>query len=399
MQSFLIFLYKSNNKRRWTYSCHLFAIFCELSAFSLVAVLWSKTLLSAHNANNRIIPLLVTVDLFLLVYVFGVWIDMVHSASSGTTFIEWATVSEWYRYMLLVEPTCILINATIIMYLGTRIHARLQGHSHFRALPRYQKRSIMLKLFGTMVVCCVCFLTRGGLEIYLYTDNAQAISPVLWYMSNMIVTLVPATLLLYAMRRTKQFKHVSALRNSEEDNFSNKLKNLFSYLGHMGSSGTSYAGTQSMSGSGGLRHDPEASDSVTIALLQDSKSAMIGEMTIDERDEMNSNYSNNSEMSQTNSDTHSYLQHYNLSLHSALPVPMSKDLFQRSPPNLAESVASTTSTVVMANPSRNPYDNVAASHVTSSTFDAEMEGSLAISELNNIEEEEDVILDIIYFLD
>jgi hypothetical protein len=43
---------------KWTFACHLFANCCEVVAVSLVAVLWSKTLVSTNNAYKQVVPCL-----------------------------------------------------------------------------------------------------------------------------------------------------------------------------------------------------------------------------------------------------------------------------------------------------------------------------------------------------
>lgn len=71
---------------KWSYSCHLFAVFCEISSFSLVAVLWSKTLLSARNAKRCIIPFLLLFDFIFFAYITTVVIDM---CLSPADFFNW----------------------------------------------------------------------------------------------------------------------------------------------------------------------------------------------------------------------------------------------------------------------------------------------------------------------
>lgn len=262
------------NYETWTYTLHIMSIFCEVSSFSLVAVLWSKTLLSAHNAYSRVIPFLMVVDLFFLVYIIVLCTDLLTTKQS---FYNWANKSNFYSYMLLIEPIIIMLNGMMILYLGTRIYRKLGEHPHFLALPRYQKRSLLLKLIGTMIVCCMCFFCRGGLDIYLFTDGARGMTIDTWYLTNFFVCIVPAGLLLYSMRRTKQYTHVRQ-KSSNSDSNSNylfkKLKKAMSGIGEEHENLTISNRTRTTEGNSLCRttlyDDEDAGNEVTASLLNNS---------------------------------------------------------------------------------------------------------------------------------
>ena len=220
--SYVNFIYIENYSS-WNYACHVLAIFCEISSFSLVAILWSKSLLSSHNAYGRVIPFLLVVDLIFLTYVFAVVIDMLTTKHS---FNEWAENSVLYSTMLLLEPCTILINAMMIIYLGVRIYNKLSVHTSFRSLPMYRKQDILFKLIGTMVLCCLCFICRGILELLLYFNGAKEITIDAWYLANFFVSLLPACLLLYTMRRTKHLSSVQH-RYSADDVDTSKINTMF----------------------------------------------------------------------------------------------------------------------------------------------------------------------------
>ncbi len=128
--------------------------------------------------------------------------------------------------MLLLEPCTILINAMMIIYLGVRIYNKLSVHTSFRSLPMYRKQDILFKLIGTMVLCCLCFVCRGILELLLYFNGANEITIDTWYLTNFFVSLVPACLLLYTMRRTKHLSSVQH-RSSTDGVGASKINTMF----------------------------------------------------------------------------------------------------------------------------------------------------------------------------
>lgn len=197
--SFATFTTNAEGYTKWSYSCHLFAVFFELCSFSFVAVLWSKSLLSTKNARRRIIPSLLLLDLFFFVYITTL---VTKISISDSSFFEFISSSTLYQCVLVIEPVTILINALIIIYLGIRITRKLSVSPNFVTLPRYSKRAILFKLIGTMSICCTCYLGRACLEIYLFVDDAQGLNVDTWYILNFIVSILPALLLIYTMRRT-----------------------------------------------------------------------------------------------------------------------------------------------------------------------------------------------------
>jgi hypothetical protein len=163
---------------KWGYGFHLISIFFEVSGFSLVAVLWSQTLLSKQNAQRRLIPFLFVVDLLVLIYVVMLIIDMVTFEGDMTS---WVLNSSILTYLMIVEPSALFINGMIVLYLGIRIRTRLLSHPHFKILGDQQQRLILCRLLGTMSACCICFFVRASLELYLYIDEAKLISYDMWW--------------------------------------------------------------------------------------------------------------------------------------------------------------------------------------------------------------------------
>lgn len=202
--SFISFLKGHDIYEKWTYSVHLFGIFCEVCAFSLVSILWSKTLMSRNNARKCVIPFLVLVDSIFLFYIIYLVFDLSFSTKS---FYEWTQTSSIFEEISLVEPTILIINALLISYLGVRITQKLVKHPSWSTLAVDQKRSVLVRLLGTVGICCTSFLLRASFLIVLWIDGATQISYDIWWIfSTWVPTIIPAFVLMYTMRRTESRK-------------------------------------------------------------------------------------------------------------------------------------------------------------------------------------------------
>lgn len=182
---------------KWTFTSHLFAVCAEICAVSMVAVLWSKTLVSSNTAYRKIVPLLVVVDGFFIGYTIMVCADMDASSSS---FTRWTESSVFFRYMLLLEPIALVVNGFCLAYLGIRIRSRLIRDPSWEKLPAQQKRMVLFRLIGTMVVCCTCFLLRASLLLWLFVQGDVVISEKpSWILSTWVPSLLPVCVLTYTM--------------------------------------------------------------------------------------------------------------------------------------------------------------------------------------------------------
>lgn len=198
--SFVAFARGSENYSKWCYSCHLYGIFFEIATFSVVAILWSKTLLSRNNARRRIIPFFVVMDGAFLIYTTLIVIQI---QTTDKNFVDWATSSQLYLYLLIIEPILLAINGGCMVYLGVRISQRLVAHPSWNQLPANKQRIILSRLWLTMIVCCGCFCMRAFLLLWDYFQGAENFSMDIWWIfSTWIPTVMPATVLLYTMRRT-----------------------------------------------------------------------------------------------------------------------------------------------------------------------------------------------------
>ena len=181
------------------YACHLLGIFAEVCAFSLIAILWSKYLLSVNNAKRMIIPCLVVIDIGFLAYIAYLISDMLLSKDS---FAEWVN-TEIYKTLLLIEPILLIINGSCMVYLGISINKKLINHPSWGGLSVTEKHTIVYRLWLTMTFCVIGFALRATMELYLYFGDANGVSTDVWWItSTWIPTIMPACVLLYTMRKT-----------------------------------------------------------------------------------------------------------------------------------------------------------------------------------------------------
>lgn len=197
--SYITYIEGLTNYVKWSYSCHLIGIFCEIAAISLVSILWSKTLMSRNNAKKCVIPVLVFVDLVFLFYVIYIIINMAYYKDS---FLDYYFESYVIKEILVAEPLILAINGFCLVYLGIRIAQRLVSHPSWSGMAKSEKSSIMFRLIGTMVVCCLSFLLRAGMEIALYINGAEGVSTDVWVIfSTWVPTIMPSYVLMYTMRK------------------------------------------------------------------------------------------------------------------------------------------------------------------------------------------------------
>jgi hypothetical protein len=182
---------------KWTFACHLFANCCEVVAVSLVAVLWSKTLVSTNNAYKQVVPCLLVIDGFLIAYTVVVCLDMV---GSKDVFEDWTLDSGIFDNYILIEPIVLVVNGIILAYLGIRIRNRLVQDPSWAKLPLHQKHMVLFRLLGTMVVCCACFAARCVVQIYIfYQHKERLLDKTGWAVSSWLPTLLPVCILTYTM--------------------------------------------------------------------------------------------------------------------------------------------------------------------------------------------------------
>lgn len=181
------------------YTCHLLAIWTEITAFSLVVILWSKTLLSVKHARRVTIPFLATVVSVYLVYVLFI-IYRMHN--SPKTFRDFARDSDAFMYLLLIEPIVLGCIGSCVLIDGHHILQKLARNPSWALLSKKQKRTAMFRLVKTMLICCACFAVRAILEILAFCGGDRHISGDLWFItSNWLPTLIPACVLMYSLVR------------------------------------------------------------------------------------------------------------------------------------------------------------------------------------------------------
>lgn len=185
-----------------TYACHLVAICLEICAYSSLAVLWSSTLMSRNNARHCVIPFVASVDAVFVVYVLYLIVDMVF-VNSSTSFYDWASASDSFTGILVIEPFVLLVLAAIIGYLGIQITRRLVAHPSWALLSPSDKHAILTQFLGTVVVICGSLLLRGLFEVDLFFFEAQGIDDEVWWIcSGWIPTILPALAILYTLRKS-----------------------------------------------------------------------------------------------------------------------------------------------------------------------------------------------------
>jgi len=219
------------------YACHLLGIFAEICAFSLVAVLWSKYLLSKNNAKRIILPLLLGADGAFLVYIVYLIYDMM---TTSEDFQHWLT-SGIYLTLLVVEPVLLLVNGGCIIYLGLSIYSKLTNHPSWQSMLPQEKEDVVLRLWVTMVVCFFGFSLRATMELYLYFFQADGVSIDLWWvLSTWLPTLGPASVLLYALRKTDRSNNKRYQQGYNDDKDDGRASQVYS-------TGSSTAGGRSSS--------------------------------------------------------------------------------------------------------------------------------------------------------
>lgn len=205
--SFSSFL-KTESYSKGTYSLHLIAILTEMVAFSLVSVLWSKTLLSRSYALKFVVPFVLCLDALFAIYVSALVVDI---SITSQDFSSWTETSFIFREMLLVEPVILGINGILIMLLGLKIQNRLRRDHSWHFLDSSQRRIILLRFSFIIITVFVCFALRASLELWVFVNGSNGIDrDVWWTFSNWVPTILPCVILLYAMRR-----HDTAMADDE----------------------------------------------------------------------------------------------------------------------------------------------------------------------------------------
>lgn len=215
----MMMLNDSSTLAKACYAFHIAAIWCEVTAISLVLILWSKTLLSREKTKSEIIPVVLLFDGGFLCYI---WLVVGHLATTDDSFDDWLEDSVWYKYLLIVEPCALAFNGIGMLFYGLQICQRLMKHPAWAPLPASHKSKILSRLRMTIALCFVCFCMRAGFELYLFATfetNAKGISEDVWWIfATWIPTFTPAAVLLYTLRRPDQPKlgmNMALMSNSE----------------------------------------------------------------------------------------------------------------------------------------------------------------------------------------
>ena len=181
------------------YTCHLLAIWIEIVAFSLVVILWSKTLLSVKHARRVTIPFLFSVVMIYFLYILFIIYRMNKSPKS---FKNFAKDSRAFMYLLVIEPMVLGCIGACVLMDGQKILQKLSNNPAWSLLSKKQKRTSMFRLVKTMLICCSCFAVRAVLEILAFCGRDRHISGDLWFItSNWLPTIIPACVLMYSLVR------------------------------------------------------------------------------------------------------------------------------------------------------------------------------------------------------
>jgi len=99
----MAFLHEENYTKPF-YVLHLLGISCDITAFSLVTVLWSRTILvDDRRRMSTVFPFVIVVDVAFFAYSVYVCINLL--ADYGNESLnEWAEDSPSYRNLLIAEP-------------------------------------------------------------------------------------------------------------------------------------------------------------------------------------------------------------------------------------------------------------------------------------------------------
>ncbi|GMH59380.1 hypothetical protein TrRE_jg11471, partial [Triparma retinervis] len=187
------------------YACHLLAVSFDVTAFSLVTVLWSRTVLNVTNKKYRwIYGLVGAVDVGFLVTSLSVIHDMsLHTPRSDLN--AWAESSGCYKLLLLLEPTTLTFNALCVIVYGSRMLHKLVSLRNWDSLPRAVQVRILTQTFFTMFSCAFCYLLRSTLLFLEYrriqSDESLMPTSWMWWVGAIwIPQIVPSGLLLFTMR-------------------------------------------------------------------------------------------------------------------------------------------------------------------------------------------------------
>lgn len=225
--SYTSFLQGSGTYYKWTYCLHLISIFLELAAFSVISILWSKTLMSRNHAKRYIIPFLFVVNISFLLYTLYLIAEM---SLTNLSFENWTKSSILFRGILIVEPTILIINAFLISFLGIRITLKLVDHPSWTVIESSDKKSIILRFLGTVTICCLSYLMRASLElIVLVNSNIVFTNTQWWVLSTWLPTSLPIIILMYTMRRTSTKKRVISIGSDNNIGISPMNRGNYSY--------------------------------------------------------------------------------------------------------------------------------------------------------------------------
>ncbi|GMI47752.1 hypothetical protein TrCOL_g6615 [Triparma columacea] len=187
------------------YACHLLAVSFDVTAFSLVTVLWSRTVLNVTNKKYRWIYCLVgTVDVGFAIATCSVIGDMAAHAKGGN-LSDWAASSPSYELLLLLEPITLTFNALCVIVYGSRMLHKLVSLRNWDSLPRTVQVRILTQTFFTMFSCAFCYLLRSTLLFLEYRriQSDESLMPtnwMWWFGAIWIPQIVPSGLLLFTMR-------------------------------------------------------------------------------------------------------------------------------------------------------------------------------------------------------
>ena len=208
----------------WAFVLHMIAISFDLTAFSLVTVKWTKTI-DEKRGLRRMFPVVVFLDICFFLYSCYVCVNLLYetrmsddhdgnndndgddgcSDDEEDSLDKWAKQYSSYKYLVLFEPIVLTFNAIFVILFGAKTIHKIVSMQLWNEFPLSMKCRILTQTFFTMYMCAFCYMLRSicliALFISIHTHSEIIDTTALWWFGAIwCPTLIPSSLLLYAMR-------------------------------------------------------------------------------------------------------------------------------------------------------------------------------------------------------
>jgi len=282
------------NYKPWSFVLHMLAISFDLTAFSLVTLLWTKTidekvslfllsfrlhcematdimatsttkltlfhsirirLAPAQRGLRRIFPLVLFIDLLFFIYSTYVCFDLIYECNNNPNMHydddneysvdSWAKDYSSYKFLILFEPTVLTFNAIFVILFGAKTIHKIVSMQLWIEFPMRKRVRILSQTFFTMYTCAFCYVLRSCCLIALFiqiNENSNLIdtTALWWFGAIWSPTIVPSSLLLYAMRNLDKemtklptaMDSLPALRGLDAPRWSSFSRSVFNENGY-----------------------------------------------------------------------------------------------------------------------------------------------------------------------